>query len=226
MRALVWPFARGRRAEIAAHFAEQQRARPNIWNGRVLLGRDAVFTDGHSAPTYFETDFASFLAWRDWGFLDRGRVQRLRHGRAAHLRWRLRHGRDGTCTPPMRDASISQQARPIPTMSGTARSIFPAASSRELEEETGLIAGRLPGRGALALCRHRRGDRDDPASSTWICPVRLRARGSKPILPAQDEPEFRPSISCAGWTISRRHAAICHGLYRAAVRLRADARRA
>jgi len=70
VRPIVWPFAEERRAEIAAHFAEMQRERPKIWNGRVLLGRDAVFTDGHLAATYFETDFASFLAWRDWGFPD------------------------------------------------------------------------------------------------------------------------------------------------------------
>lgn len=70
VRPIVWPFAKERRAEIAAHFAEKQRERPKIWNGRVLLGRDAAFTDGHLAATYFETDFASFLAWRDWGFPD------------------------------------------------------------------------------------------------------------------------------------------------------------
>lgn len=71
VRPIVWPFAEERRDEIAAHFAEKQRERPKIWNGRVLLGRDAVFTDGHLAATYFETDFASFLAWRDWGFPDK-----------------------------------------------------------------------------------------------------------------------------------------------------------
>ncbi|MGY8632182.1 NUDIX hydrolase [Bradyrhizobium sp. 14AA] len=71
VRPIVWPFAEERRAEIAAHFAEQQRERPKLWNGRILLGRDAVFSDGHLAATYFETDFASFLAWRDWGFPDK-----------------------------------------------------------------------------------------------------------------------------------------------------------
>jgi hypothetical protein len=71
VRPIVWPFAEERRAEIEAHFAEKQRERPKIWNGRVLLGRDAVFTDGHLSATYFETDFASFLAWRDWGFPDK-----------------------------------------------------------------------------------------------------------------------------------------------------------
>lgn len=70
VRPIVWPFAEERRAEITAHFAEKQRERPKIWNGRVLLGRGAAFMDGHLAATYFETDFASFLAWRDWGFPD------------------------------------------------------------------------------------------------------------------------------------------------------------
>jgi 8-oxo-dGTP pyrophosphatase MutT (NUDIX family) len=71
VRPIVWPFAEERRTEIAAHFAEKQRERPKIWNGRVLLGRDAMFADGHLSATYFETDFASFLAWRDWGYPDK-----------------------------------------------------------------------------------------------------------------------------------------------------------
>ncbi|MGN1288021.1 MAG: NUDIX hydrolase, partial [Bradyrhizobium sp.] len=63
-----WAFADERRAEIDAHFAEQQRLNPSLWNGRVLLGRDPVFADARLSASYFETDFASFLAWRDWGF--------------------------------------------------------------------------------------------------------------------------------------------------------------
>jgi 8-oxo-dGTP pyrophosphatase MutT (NUDIX family) len=65
-----WPFAVQRRAEIDAHFAIKQREKP-IWNGRVLLGRDPVFTGDRFSASYFEADFASFLAWRDWGFPDR-----------------------------------------------------------------------------------------------------------------------------------------------------------
>ncbi|MBR0697035.1 NUDIX hydrolase [Bradyrhizobium lablabi] len=66
-----WPFADARRAEIDAHFATQRRARSGLWNGRVLLGRDPVFADRRFSANYFETDFASFLAWRDWGFPDK-----------------------------------------------------------------------------------------------------------------------------------------------------------
>jgi 8-oxo-dGTP pyrophosphatase MutT (NUDIX family) len=65
-----WRFAEERRADIDAHFALQQREKP-IWNGRVLLGRNPVFTPNRFSAQYFEADFASFLAWRDWGFPDK-----------------------------------------------------------------------------------------------------------------------------------------------------------
>src|SRR6202171_197259 len=66
-----WRFAEARRADIDAHFAVQQRKKPGIWNGRILLGRDPAFTEDRFGANYFEADFASFLAWRDWGFPDR-----------------------------------------------------------------------------------------------------------------------------------------------------------
>lgn len=65
-----WPFAEEKRADIDAHFAAKERETPQIWNGRVLLGRDPDFTGDRFRASYFETDFASFLAWRDWGFPD------------------------------------------------------------------------------------------------------------------------------------------------------------
>ncbi|HEY8332401.1 MAG TPA: NUDIX hydrolase [Tardiphaga sp.] len=66
-----WPFATQKRAEIDAHFAGRQRVTPQIWNGRVLLGRNPVFSPGRFSAQYFETDFASLLAWIDWGFPDK-----------------------------------------------------------------------------------------------------------------------------------------------------------
>jgi len=66
-----WPFAQARRADIDAHFQARQREKPTIWNGRVLLGRNPAFDGEHLAASYFEIDFASFLAWRDWGFPSR-----------------------------------------------------------------------------------------------------------------------------------------------------------
>ena len=63
----TWPFAQARRADIDRHFAARQRERPALWNGRILLlhryARENRVLRGGS----FETDYASYLAWRDWG---------------------------------------------------------------------------------------------------------------------------------------------------------------
>src|SRR5437588_9008444 len=64
-----WPFADDKCADIEAHFAAKKREKP-IWNGRILLGRDPDFTAERFSARYFDADFASFLAWRDWGFPD------------------------------------------------------------------------------------------------------------------------------------------------------------
>ena len=63
-----WPFAEARRAEIDAHFAARRAQRPQIWNGRVVLASRYRIAGSSLAGACFETDFASFLAWRDWDF--------------------------------------------------------------------------------------------------------------------------------------------------------------
>ena len=67
----TWPFAQTHHAEIAAHFAAAQQKKPKLWNGRILLGRNPSFEGARFSASYFEIDFASLLAWRDWGFPDR-----------------------------------------------------------------------------------------------------------------------------------------------------------
>jgi 8-oxo-dGTP pyrophosphatase MutT (NUDIX family) len=71
VRGAAWPFAQERRAEIDAHFVAKQREKPKLWNGRVLIGRNPLFAGERLSASYFEVDFASFLAWRDWGFPDK-----------------------------------------------------------------------------------------------------------------------------------------------------------
>jgi 8-oxo-dGTP pyrophosphatase MutT (NUDIX family) len=70
-RSTPWPFAEARRADIDAHFALKRAEKPKIWNGRILLARNPAFAGDRFSSDYFEADFASFLAWRDWGFPDR-----------------------------------------------------------------------------------------------------------------------------------------------------------
>jgi 8-oxo-dGTP pyrophosphatase MutT (NUDIX family) len=65
-----WRFTETRRAEIDAHFDRLRGAKPALWNGRVLLLHDHELAGRVLRGCYLETDFASFLAWRDWGFPD------------------------------------------------------------------------------------------------------------------------------------------------------------
>ena len=59
------------RAAIDSHFENVRSRQPAIWNGRVLLLHRCAIADGIFGGAYFETDFASFLYWRDAGFPDR-----------------------------------------------------------------------------------------------------------------------------------------------------------
>jgi 8-oxo-dGTP pyrophosphatase MutT (NUDIX family) len=65
-----WPFAVERRADIARHFDQLKRAKPALWNGAILLLYDHAIAGEVFHGVYLETDFASFLAWRDWGHPD------------------------------------------------------------------------------------------------------------------------------------------------------------
>jgi 8-oxo-dGTP pyrophosphatase MutT (NUDIX family) len=66
-RPRAWPFALERRAEIDAHFTRARDTKPQLWNGQVLLARNPRLDGEDLGVDYFQTDFASFLAWRDWG---------------------------------------------------------------------------------------------------------------------------------------------------------------
>jgi 8-oxo-dGTP pyrophosphatase MutT (NUDIX family) len=65
-----WPFAEAHRDEITRHFDRLRQGKPALWNGRVLLLHDHVIDGDMFRGSYFETDYASFVAWRDWGFPD------------------------------------------------------------------------------------------------------------------------------------------------------------
>jgi len=65
-----WAFAIDRRAEIDVHFVRACAANPALWNGRILLMHRRTIEDRVLHGAYLETDFASFLAWRDLGYSD------------------------------------------------------------------------------------------------------------------------------------------------------------
>ena len=65
-----WRFADERRAEIDAHFTALRRDKPAVWNGRVLLLAEYELSGSTFSGAYLETDFASFISWRDWQWPD------------------------------------------------------------------------------------------------------------------------------------------------------------
>lgn len=78
LRPGAWPIADDVRPRIDAHWAECLAANPHLWNGRVLgtiapsePGGIAI-DDGVLTGEAVEGDFASFIAWRDWGFPEIG----------------------------------------------------------------------------------------------------------------------------------------------------------
>ncbi len=69
-----WPFAEAEAERIADHWRARVAEQPRLYNGRVLLLGSHAIGAGPRGKTlggeYFETDFAAFLAWRDFGFPD------------------------------------------------------------------------------------------------------------------------------------------------------------
>jgi 8-oxo-dGTP pyrophosphatase MutT (NUDIX family) len=183
-----WPFAHERRADIDAYFALQQREKPQLWNGTVLLARHPVFTDGRLSARYFETDFASFLAWRDWGFPDASvfngfGMGALRSSDGAFVLGEMgRHTANAgriyfpAGTPDLDD--VKQGAVDIP-----------GSVAREMEEETGLTPADyraaadwdcIVSNGSIAMIRIL--DADMPGEALW---ARIEAN-----LARQREPEL------------------------------------
>lgn len=67
VEAYDWVFAREQAAEIAAHWARISAGKPAMFNGKVMLQHRAAIQSGVFRAGYFETDYAAFMAWRDFG---------------------------------------------------------------------------------------------------------------------------------------------------------------
>ncbi len=65
-----WSFAEERRAEIEAHWQDLMSRKLGLWNGTVLLQHRWSIEDGVYRAGYMAVDYASFLAWRDFGWPD------------------------------------------------------------------------------------------------------------------------------------------------------------
>jgi 8-oxo-dGTP pyrophosphatase MutT (NUDIX family) len=134
-----WPFAETRRAAIDAHFAERRAKSPQIWNGRVVLASRYQIVGASLTGACFETDFASFLAWRDWEFPDAGAVNCFAMGAL--------RSRDGAFLLGVMGAHTANAGRVYfpagtPEPEDVANGALDLAGNvvREVAEETGLVA--------------------------------------------------------------------------------------
>jgi hypothetical protein len=139
-----WPFAESQRPEIDAHFVVKQREKPKLWNGQVLLGRNPVFAGDRLTASYFETDFASFLAWRDWGFPDKDVFNGFGMGALLANDGAFALGEMGQHTSNAGRVYFPSGTPDLDDIRGGAVDIA-GSVARELEEETGLTAAEYRG---------------------------------------------------------------------------------
>ncbi len=67
----AWPFAEAEKIRIAEHWRRLADANPRIWNGDVLICAQAEIVETTLDGRFLKTDYASFVAWRDWGWPDK-----------------------------------------------------------------------------------------------------------------------------------------------------------
>jgi 8-oxo-dGTP pyrophosphatase MutT (NUDIX family) len=65
-----WPWAEENRVLIEGHWARLTTENPALYTGRVLVRRGQELAAGRLSLSYVETDYASFIAFRDHGFPD------------------------------------------------------------------------------------------------------------------------------------------------------------
>lgn len=132
-----WAFAEERSDAIQSHFAELRRDMPALFNGRVLLMHEHTFEGGVLRGAYLETNFASFLAWRDWDFPDASMRNCFALGAL--------RGSDGAFLMGVMGAHTANAGRvyfpggtPDPSDVFDGKVDLEASVVRELEEETGI----------------------------------------------------------------------------------------
>jgi hypothetical protein len=65
-----WPWVRENRVLVERHWDNLTRANPALYNGRVLVRRAQSLIGRRLTLRYVETDYASFITFRDHGFPD------------------------------------------------------------------------------------------------------------------------------------------------------------
>jgi 8-oxo-dGTP pyrophosphatase MutT (NUDIX family) len=140
-----WTFAERQATSIATHWARLTKAKPSLFNGRVLLlGQREIETGADGVlrlkGVFFETDYADFLAWSDFGHPGEPvnncfSMAALRSDDGAFLLGEMAHHTYNA------GQIYFPAGTPDPDDVFDDRVDLEASARRELFEETGLIAG-------------------------------------------------------------------------------------
>ena len=189
-----------RGAPISTRISRQQREKPKLWNGRVLLGRNPVFSPGRFSASYFETDFASFLAWRDWGFPDHDVFNGFGMGALLCADGAFVLGEMGEHTVECRAHLFSvrhARSRRYRRHARHCRQRHARARGGDRAD-----AGRLSTATRTGIASTRAGDRDDPDPEGRYAGRSACARASRPISRGSGNRNCRRSIWFARADIS------------------------
>ena len=134
-----WPWAEAHADAIAAHWEQRTRARPRLFNGRVLVVGDLSPAPGGTLDAAFlEVDYAALLTWLDLGSPEAGVLNGFAMGAL--------QGADGAYVLGLMAAHTANAGRIyFPAGTPDLTDVKPdgtvdlaASVVRELEEETGL----------------------------------------------------------------------------------------
>lgn len=184
----TWHWAENERERIDAHWAAQVADNPALFDGKVLVLHTGGVDGDVFRAAYLETRFSRFLAWRDFGFPDRG----MRNGFAmAALRSRDGAYLLGVMGPQTANAGkvYFPAGTPDPSDVFDGRVDLAGSVARELEEETGLTQADVTFADDWTVVSHgqrialmRRVDSPEPADELRARILAIVAREEHPEL--------------------------------------------
>jgi 8-oxo-dGTP pyrophosphatase MutT (NUDIX family) len=146
-----WAFAESQPERIAAHWQSIAAENSRIWNGTVLICHHTEIVERTFIGRFHVTDYASFVAWRDWGHpgppvhnVFGSAVVRSRDGVLLYGRMAAHTLNPGKIYPP--GGSLEPDDVRADGMVDVLGSII-----RELAEETGLDAAEAQDNGLLLV---------------------------------------------------------------------------
>ncbi|CAN5149301.1 hypothetical protein BH10PSE7_BH10PSE7_35280 [soil metagenome] len=147
----AWAFAASERPRIDAHWTALQTGNPRIWNGDVLICLAADLSNGALTARFTRTDFASFVAWRDWGWPDKAARNCFGSAVVVSSDGALIYGRMGPHTLNAGQAYPPGGSLEPGDADAEGRVDVIGSLRRELTEETGLNPGAAQAGDCLAV---------------------------------------------------------------------------